>query len=446
MTGRSVAALVLVAALAAPSPAGAQDGSPWRTRLRVDAVMRWAPRYVIEVEQTEVGRDRLFWRRADTLPLYLRVAVDSEWTGAEGRAAVDLHTAAWAGLDTMFGANDAGLAAGDFGVAYGRFTYSPVSVWAGRRFVPWGPPGGLHLDGGGVELHTRTGLAGDVVVGRPVTPTYDTLLGVRPDFEGATLAYGARVGYRHPGRVSASVAYTEQWARGIVADRLISAEATGLPHRRVDLRGSVVFDPAELAVEQATAQAYVLAADWLEVDAGYAFTDPTRLLPRWSILAAFASGAFHETSAGGTLTFRHHLIRLEGALRRYGVPGRDDVAGWWGYRADLTYRVAPTHRRYSIRAGASRRGEDQAGLTVVHAAAAWAVWRMLELAFEGAVSIDDDRARSRDSYLARLTLEASLGRDWYLGLTVDGARTAFVEAEARAMLRASFRPSWGGAR
>jgi hypothetical protein len=442
-----LAAMALVTSLGARAAAETGQVSGWHTRLRLDTVLRWAPRYVVEVDQTAWGAAQLFWRRVDTLPLYLRVGLDSSWQQAdEGRMAADLHIAAWAGLDTMIGIEDMGLVAGDFAAAYGRFVYGPASVWAGRRFITWGPPGGLQIDGGGVEVGSRIGLAGEVVVGRPVTPVYETLMGVRTSFEGATLAYGARLHYRHPGLVSASLAYTEQWAAGIPTDRLLSAEVTAVPTRRLDLRGSLVFDPVDLAVEQASAQLFVLAIEQLEVDAGYAFTDPTRLLPLWSILGSFASGAFHEASLGLTVSVgAAHFLRVEGAARYYLVPGRqDDESDWWGYRADLVYRWLPQHRRYQIRAGASRRAEDLAGLTVIHGAASWAFATRFQLAFEGAISIDDDRERARDSYLGRLTFEVALGHDWHLGASVDAARTAFVDAEFRGMLRASWRPEWGG--
>jgi len=358
---------------------------------------------------------------------------------------VDLHLSAWGALDLLMGLDNSGLAAGDFAVAYGRYSYGPISLWAGRRFVPWGPPGGLQIDGGGVELRSRYGLAGELVVGRPVTPVYDSLIGVRPSFEGATLAYGARLGYRHPGRVSASVAYTERWSKGIAADRLLSAEVTAVPVRRLDFRGSIVFDPVDIAVEQATAQAFVLAVDQLEVDVGYAYTDPTRLLPLWSILASFASGAFHETSLGATVDISaEHLIRLEGAARRYVVPGRqDEDSRWWGYRVDVVYRWLPRSRRFRLRTGASRRADEEAGLTVIHGAVSWSITERYLLALEAAFSIDDDRTRARDSYLARLTFEVALTDDWTIGATVDAASTAFVEAEARGMLRVAWRPSWG---
>jgi hypothetical protein len=448
-TRRLVAFAVAVSIAMIGARGAAEEGPPsgWRTRLRLDTILRWAPRYVVDVEQTVWGADQLYWRRVDALPLYLRVGLDSSWQQAEqGPMAADLHLAAWAGLDTTLGLDDMGLAAGDFAVAYGRFAYGPASVWVGRRFITWGPPGGLQLDGGGVEVGSRIGLAGEVVVGRPVTPVYDSLMGVRPSFEGATLAYGARIHYRHPGLASASLAYTEQWARGIATDRLLSAEVTAVPTRRLDLRGSIVFDPVDLAVEQASAQIFVLAISQLELDTGYTFTDPTRLLPTWSILNSFASGAFHEASLGATVSIgAAHFVRAEGAARYYVVPGRDDdEATWWGYRADLVYRWLPQHRRYQLRAGASRRAEDLAGLTVVHGAFGWAFATRFQLAFEGAISIDDNRERARDSYLGRLTFEVALRHDWHLGASVDAARTAFVDAEVRGMLHASWRPQWGG--
>ena len=430
--------------------AAAEESSPWRTRVRLDSVLRWAPRYVVEVDRTEWAADRLFWRRVDILPLYFRVGLDSNWSPPESSWAADVHASAWAGLALTLDQTAPGLAAGDFALAYGRVTYKPVTIWAGRRFVPWGPPGGLHLDGGGLQFHTPFGLIGEAVIGRPVTPVYDNLLGVQPSFAGATLAHGLRLGYRHPGRLSASLAYSERWSKGIAADRLFSAEITAVPTRRLDLRGSLVFDPAERAVEQASGQVFVLVTDLFEVDAGYAYADPSRLIPKWSLLSAFASGAFHEASLGTTLDVAEaHFVRVEGAGRRYIVPGRadsDHEARWWGYRLDLVYRWVPRSRHFQLRTGLSRRADEVAGLSVLHGAFGWAFGRRFETAVEGALSMEDDRNRARDSYLSRFTFAVEVARHWHLSLSLDGARTAFVKAELRGMVRATWQPAWQPAR
>jgi hypothetical protein len=410
----------------------------------LDTVLRWAPRYVVRIDGREIGTDQLYWERVDQLPLYQRANLDATWQGPEGWSA-DIHTSAWGALDLTFH-EGGGIAAGDFALLYGRGSYGPVSLWLGRRFVPWGPPGGMHIDGGGVEARTRFGLAAEAVIGRPVTPIYGPLTGPHLAFEGATLAYGARLGYRYPGRVSASLAYVERWAEGIAADRLISVEATAVPHRRIDLRGSLIFDPADVAVEQATVQLYVIATDFLEMDLGYAHTDPSRLLPRWSILSVFATGIYHEGSLGGTFTVASNmLLRVEGAFRWYLVPGREDEeAGWWGYRVDATIRWLPSQGRFRFLLGASRRADELVGLTLMHGSASARVGARLILAVEAAVALDDERHDAKDSYLGRASGEVAIGSDWFLGATIDLARTPYVDFEARGMVRASWRPSWSG--
>ncbi len=446
MTGRSAAALLpLILILVAAPPASAEEEpTGWRLRLRMDTVLRWSPRYVVRVADTQLGADQVYWERVDQLPIYQRVNLDADWRGEDGWAA-DIHASAWAALDLLFD-EEGGFAAGDFALAYGRGTYGPVSVWLGRRFVPWGPPGGLHIDGGGVEVRTRFGLAAEAVVGRPVTPAYDSLLGPRISFDGAaTLAYGARLGYRYPGRLSASLSYVERWAEGIAADRLISTAITAVPTRRLDLRGALVFDPTDLAVEQASAQIFVLVADFLELDAGYAHADPSRLIPRWSILSAFASSVFHEGSLGGTVTIaRSLLLRAEGAFRWYHVPGREgEENSWWGYRADFMLRWLPVRGRVRLLLGASRRADDEVGLTLIHGAVGTDVHRLVQLAFEVAVALDDERDGDKDAYLGRASIAIDVGSNWVVGATFDAARTPFVDFEARGMVRASWRPSWG---
>ena len=81
----------------APGRAGARrHDRPASIRIRTDASLRWAPRWVLAVRETEVGAVQRFWHRVDELPLTVRVALDGDRL-AGGR--VGVHLATWGALD-----------------------------------------------------------------------------------------------------------------------------------------------------------------------------------------------------------------------------------------------------------------------------------------------------------------------------------------------------------
>lgn len=441
---RSAVALVVAACLLA-SPAVAQSSpsdevSP-RVRVRLDTILRWTPRYVLDLRQTPEGREQSFWRRVDQIPLYERMSLDAQDL-AGGH--LDVHMSAWGVVDTTFGVDGAGDVAGDFAVGYARYRRGPAAAWAGRRFVPWGPPGGLHVDGGGAEVRAPFGLVAEGFVGRPVTSRRRSLLGPSPSYSGATLAYGGRVAYTEPGRLAASVAFVERWAAGIRADRLLTLDASARPHRLIQANTNVVFDVTGQTVEQASVYVDWLATSRLDIGLGFNHVEPAALLPAWSILSVFEASVYDEGTVSATVRpTRRVAIALDAGLRHHRFESETQVSDSpFGYRVGAMARMLPTAAGLSLRAGASRRHDGVLGFTVVQGGAAFTLIDPLVMAFEAAFAIDDEG--ERESALARVALDARLGDRLRVGGTIDAARTPIAEAELRVLLRLTYQRQIGG--
>jgi len=403
-----------------------------RVRVRSDTVMRFQSAYVLSADGSSVPNGReLFWQRVAQLPIYERISLDARDL-ADGH--VDVHFSAWGALDLTF-ETEQGIAAGDFAIGYVEGRHEAASGWAGRRFMTWGTPGGLHLDGGGAALRLAQGLVVEAAVGRPVTPRRSSLLGQRPDFSQQTVAYGARIGYASPGRVSASVSYLDRWAEGISADRSIAADATWRVVPEVDLAGNVSLDVNSLGIEQASLLGTFLVDDALMTDIGWQHVDPTRLLPMWSILAAFASSVFDEVAGGATLRVSEHWsLRGAAGLRIYSMDG---VTLGYRFEALARYVDALTGMRSFI--SLSRRDDGALGLNVLHASVAFPpIWERVIIALQAAVGLDDQV--ERESVLARFAADWPVEGGFNVGASVDWARSPILSSEFRGQLSFSYRP------
>ena len=431
-------ALLLLSAMAAASAAHAQqtrDGpAPPDVRVQSDTVMRWTSRYSLTVESSTTSTSTQYWRRIDQLPLYTRLSLDATHLAGDH---VDVHIGAWAGLDIRL-PDDPAPVAGDFGVAWAEGRLGPFSVWGGRRFVAWGPPGGLHVDGGGLTFRLPSGFGAELMVGRPVTPSHESAVGAQMAFEGPTGAAGARAMYADPGKLALSLSYVQRWAEGILADRTLGFDGTWAPHPLVDVRGNVAVDLAGVGVEQAGADVLIVASRELLLDVAYAHVDPRRLLPSWSILSGFASSLYEEGAVGATWRALPSLsLRTELALRVYHVPGGQiDDDPDVGYRADAVARYAPhAAGGTQLLARLSRRDDGTLGYTLLTITGAWRL-RPIDFTAELAGAIDDER--ERDTALARLSVEVPISANLRVGGTFDAARTAVAESELRGLIRVSY--------
>lgn len=436
---RWIAASLALSLGAMATPARAQtsgvDDAPATVRVRFDVIFRGVPRYVLSAQANPVSADDRYWRTIALAPLQERANLDAT-NLLRGR--VDVHLSAWNAIDlTAPGAVD-GRIAGDVAVGWARYHRGPWGVWAGRRFIAWGAPGGVHLDGVGADVRLAEGLMIEAVAGRPVTPVYGGLLGAHPGFEGATGAGGLRVGWSSPGALSASVSYLEQWAAGIPARRVAEASFVGTPMRWLDLRGSVSWDLLGLGVMQADLDASAWLGRSVEVDLGYGHLDPALLIPRWSILSVFVTRTFDEARARVAWRVAPALqVGVEGAAIHYDVAGVDQSKAGpaWGGRAEAFARLSSRDRREQVVATASRRDDGERRMTLLRLAGSFPLVRELFGALEGAVALDNDDVSSpRTSWYGRVSMEGPIAVGWRLGGSVDAVRSPIATSELRAML------------
>ncbi len=411
--------------------AQAETASGWSVRTHHDVVMSWAPRYRLDTSTNPLGLEQQMWRSVDALPLYHRVSLDGT-LAVDARTTLAVHFSGWGSIDLLLD-RGGGLAAGDVAIGYVELTHAPLSAWVGRRFLTFGPPGGLHVDGGGAAVRSDLGLFAEAFVGRPVTPIRVNLLGPQPDFTDLTVAYGARVGYEDAGTLSLAASFAELWGHGIVGTRTIDLAGTwdpGILH----IEASVKVDALNPGVMQARAVALVSVVRELELDLDYLHVEPARWIPAWSILSAFETSDYDEAMLGATLrASRTVAFRAEGAARVYSTRSIGEVR--LGYRADLSARMMPCiDRGPSLRVQGSRRDDGVIGYTVLTAGAAIDVYRGLIVTIDGAFAVDD--AGGRLSTIGRANLDFDVLRDLGVGATVSIARTYIAETELRAMIRA----------
>lgn len=439
----SSAGVASAQSLRAPSPVAAPVVTPvvtpvapaaqsrWRVRTRQDTVMTWSPRYLLSTSTNALGLEQQLWLAIDPLPLYHRASLDAT-LAIDEQTSFAMHLSAWGSVDLLQVA-DGGRGAGDIAIGYVELAHAPVSAWVGRRFLTYGPPGGLHVDGVGVAVRSGLGLFAEAFAGRPVTPIRSGLLGPQPAFNDTTGAYGARVGFEDAGTVSASAAYAELWGHGILGKRTVDVAATWDPGI-LQLEASVKVDALDPGVMQARAVALFDITRALELDADYLHLEPARWIAAWSILSAFETSTFDEAMVGATVRLSRSIaVRGEGAARVYSMP--EGGGQTLGYRADVSARMVPgAERGSSARVQVSRRDDGVIGYTVLTAGGSVDVWRGTFASLDGALAVDDDGERL--SAIGRGSVDYDVLHSLRLGATLSLGTTPFAEAELRAMLRA----------
>lgn len=409
--------------------------SPWVVRTRHDYLFGWQSRYRLDASTGPLGLEQELWRRVDQLVRYDRLALDASYR-IDDHGSVALHLAGWSSNDFLSDLNGSAVA-GDVAIGYVELSLAPIGVWAGRRFMTYGPPGGLHVDGGGVSVHSSVGLFADAFVGRPVTPVRPSALGPQPSFDGDAFAYGARVGLEHAGLVTVSASYAELWARGMLGSRTFDVSGTWDPGD-LHLEANVKIDIASAGISQARGVAVYEPAREVALELDYMHVEPRRWIPTWSILSVFETNVYDEAAGGVTVRpSRLWALRAEGAARVYSLVSTGAVS--LGYRADLTARLMPDpNGGPTLRVQGSRRDDGTMGFTVVMAGATIDALRVIVVTVDGALAVDDRNERL--AIFGSASLDWPVTSEWTLGATGSLARTPVAESETRLFLRAHWRP------
>jgi hypothetical protein len=435
--GRSALGVLLSILSAAPSLLAQEvpiDREPGSLRMRFDTIFSGTPHYVLTAQSGAPSIDDRYWRVVLLAPLQQRVTGDALGL-VDGN--VEAHLAAWVAVDLAAPTAD-GHIAGDVALAWMRYRRGPFALWLGRRFVSWGAPGGVHIDGVGGEVQLASGLSCDAIAGRPVTPTYGALLGPQPGFEGETFAAGARVGWSQPGVYSTSVSMFEHWADGIPVRRVVEMSAVATPLRWMDLRGSISWDLLGFGVMQADADASAWVARKLEFDIGYGHMNPALLIPRWSILSVFITRTFDEARARAAWHITRNVeVGGEAAAQHYSLPDPAPVQAepQWGSRFEVFARANTADHRITVVASASHRDDGSLRMTLLRIAGSMRVVQLLSVALEGATAVDnDDFTAPRTSFYGRASVNTPFATAYSLGASLDAVRSPIAASEVRAMV------------
>ncbi len=426
-----VVATMLVAS-AALAQGASQETPRKRVRARYDTLLRWAPRYQLSTTEGPLGLQQQYWRRADALPLYHRITVDAS-NLIDGTTSV--HFSGWGALNLLADSTGA-FAVGDIAIGYAEFSLSPLRSWAGRRFVTYGPPGGLHVDGIGMSLRAQGGFTAEIFLGRPVTPNRNNVVGGQASFEGPAFAYGARLAYAYANRLRTSLAYAESIREGMTGSRTIDAAGSWY-QGAFRFESAAKIDVLNLGLAQAQVVGSWRASALVECGLAFLHVEPGRWIPAWSILSVFETSTFDELSLATTLRVARPIsVRAEIAGRKYSA--QDEQEARFGYRGDLTARGMPTPRSsLRWRINVSRRDDGVVGYTLLNGGIGIRPWTAVVTSIDGSFAIDDEGGR--DSALLRLSADYEPSAAWILGATVSLARTPLAEAEMRGLLRASWR-------
>lgn len=416
-----------------------RDDAPADVRMRFDTIVRGITRYALTATDNAASASDRYWRAVAMAPLQERATLDATRL-YDGH--IDAHLAAWGAIDLANPTGD-GRIAGDLAVAWTRYRAGPVGVWGGRRFIPWGAPGGVHLDGLGGEVSLGGGFTADVVVGRPVTPTYGSLLGPTPGFDGTTAAGGARIGWTLTGRASSAISFLEHWAQGIPTRRVVQADVTATITRWLDLRAGLSVDLLGLGVMQAEVDVSAFPTRAIELDVGYGHTDPGLLIPRWSLLSVFVTRTWDEARARATWRIVPSVqVGVEGAVLRYSLAGREDNVDGppWGSRLEAFARVTARDRRTQLLVMVSRRDDGARPMTLVRVAGSAALVRDLVGSVELASALDQDSFDApRTSWYGRVSVDGPLATGWRLGASVDAVRSPVAASELRGFVHMTTR-------
>jgi hypothetical protein len=242
---------------------------------------------------------------------------------------------------------------------------------------------------------------------------------------------GARAGTTFGRWGRASLAFHEQHDSIGVAFRVLSADVVVRPAGWLQLGGRVSFDAVALAVPEARVFADITALRVLPISIDYSFQQPSLLLPKTSVLAAFGGGAWHELGAETRVQLPASLVlTLRGAgqlFEKNQLGGRGTARLQWTPGLD---------GRWLVLGEVSRAWVPPSGFTQLRVAARWKATRELSASADAAIYFYDTAIRGTRLWATGIaSLEYRVSR--WVSTMISGTvmTTPYAAFEAQGLAR-----------
>jgi len=307
------------------------------------------------------------------------------------------------------------------GVTLGRVELDAYAGWV--ALPRWSLPRGAVL----------AGFAGDALKDLQLVEQQNRL---------GQIAAGARAGLSFGEYGRGAVAFHEQRDGVGLAFRVISADASGQPARGVFIGGRVTVDLSALQVPEARVYADVTRGR-LPFSVDYSYQNPSLLLPKTSVLAAFGGAAWHELAGETSLqlpVFLKVTARAGAQLFEGNQPGgRGSLKATWTPGLD---------GRLLVLAEVGRALVPPAGFTWVRAGARYRAMTSLWASADASVWLYDVPVRGQTSSVTGIGgLEWVATRHVRTAASVTLMSTPYAAFEAQGLLRVIVElvpPSAGG--
>ncbi len=355
------------------------------------------------------------------------------------------------------GPRDALMGDGDVTAAWAELKRGGFHVRLGRQVTLPGASRYVRFDGASIGYAFRwvqlDAYAGWVALPRWSLPRGAVLAGFAGDAlkdtqlieqqnRAGQIALGARAGVTFGEYGRGAVAFHEQRDALGLAYRVVSADASGQPVRGVYIGGRVTLDLSALQVPEARIYADV-ARGRVPFSVDYSYQNPSLLLPKTSVLAAFGGAAWHEVGGETSVQFPVSLkvtARAAAQLFEGNQPGgRGSLRATWSSGLD---------GRLLVLAEVGRALVPPAGFTWGRLGARYRATDALIASVDTSLWLYDVPVRGQTSSVTGIGgLEWVVTRHVRTGASVTVMSTPYAAFEAQGLLRLTVElgaPSAGG--
>jgi hypothetical protein len=270
---------------------------------------------------------------------------------------------------------------------------------------------------------------------------------------------GGRLSHRYRQHTQVGLGFVEERERSYLARRTLTFDAAWEPHSKLDLLAAAEVDTTSWRPQVMRLRADVYPLADLQLSPGYAFSDPTLFLSRYSIFSVFANEANHDVGLDASYRLLRRVQLVAGYHQQLLVGSKGSNADYKGDglrlgatasgRVDL--RLGP---RDELRTGVEYRFLTRAG-NGYHGLRGFGAFQLtprtlaaLDLSlylYEKAIS----RYYAPDGSGGRRSVDASLslaheGRSWRVAASAGAMATPLIDTALYAMLTASYRLEVGG--